>query len=68
MNKKRILFLTAAACGLTALTACSPNWVAGDPPDRFYLDDPVPVPEAKPEAKPEANPRSNLAEAHYREE
>ncbi len=55
MNKKRNLFLAAAACGLTALTACSPNWVAGDMPDRYFVNDPVPVPEAKPEAaKPEA--------------
>ena len=54
VNKKRNLFITAAVCGLTALTAgCSPNWVAGDPPTDFYLEKPVPVPEVKPEVKPE---------------
>lgn len=54
VNKKRNLFITAAICGLTAMTAgCSPNWVAGDPPTDFYLEKPVPVPEVKPEVKPE---------------
>ncbi|MBO5802316.1 MAG: LysM peptidoglycan-binding domain-containing protein [Lentisphaeria bacterium] len=57
MNKKSNLFLTAAICGLTALTAgCSPNWVAGDPPEDFYLENPVPVPEVKPEVKPVVEP------------
>lgn len=54
VNKKRNLFITAAICGVTALTAgCSPNWVAGDHPVDFYLEKPTPVPEVKPEVKPE---------------
>ena len=57
VNKKSNLFFTAAICGLTALTAgCSPNWVAGDPPEDFYLENPVPVPEVKPEVKPVVEP------------